>query len=188
MLACELHFRAVRLRPPPHDSSFGNSRIDGPGRCPYALSAISCRRPRPASTTILFGCTLVIPMHRDRVLQHLLYHSFSQLGWTNPVFLDALIGTIGITRFRGEIRHEGCARAICGGLRVRDHTGDRISKFPFKPCDARFQGSRNGGETIDQTKNEMRPRFCPRRFWSSSTPRTGRAPGSTPSSPSSPSP
>jgi hypothetical protein len=68
------------------------------------------------------------------------------------------------------------ACAICGGLRVRDPIGDRTSEFQIKLCDERFQGSRNGGETIYQTKNELRPRFCPRRFSSPSTPRTRGVP------------
>src|ERR1022692_553663 len=99
MRACGLHFHgvgcclcAMTVRLVILASAAGADAHD-------AWSAISCRRPGAAPATILFGCTLVIPMRRDRASPHLVYHSFSQLGCINPVFFDALTGTFGTTRF-----------------------------------------------------------------------------------------
>jgi hypothetical protein len=54
------------------------------------------------------------------------YHCFSQLGCTNPIFFDASIGTIGTTRFRGVIRHEGCVRHLWRSPCPRPHRRSNI--------------------------------------------------------------
>jgi hypothetical protein len=155
---------------------------------PYALTAIFCRRPGPALTGILFGCTLVIAMRRDRVSQHSVYHSFSQRGFMNPVFFDTVTGTTGTSRFPGEIRREGAARNFIWRLAVAlSATAPAIAdKFQVKPCDVPFQRSRIAGETIYQTKNELRSRIRPLRFCHRSTTRTWRAPATRIASPCSP--
>jgi hypothetical protein len=89
------------------------------------------------------------------------YHSFHNSVALIRFFSEASIDTIGTTRFRGVIRNEGCSRANCGGLRVRDRTGDRISGLRSSCATSAFRGAEMGAKRFIRRKTSCVPVSVP---------------------------